>query len=147
MRNTFQLDQVINLFNTQKYGQIGNLLFTTNFANSNIWQLLLSIYFVCLFGIPVEKRLGPTTRFISLIFLACTLPWIVQFLDLRYSPIWPILFEHPKQNIYFFGQYCIMLALASTYSVLCKRRKRECMSRDYTEKIAQKYLIELTVRL
>jgi len=48
MRNTFQAEQIVNIFNTQKYEQIGNLLFMTNFANISIWQLLVSIYFICL---------------------------------------------------------------------------------------------------
>ncbi len=120
-RNTFQFDQVLTLLQGQKYAQLSNVLFSTNFANLALWQLLVSIYFTCLFAIPVEKRLGPS-RFVLLIILACTLPWVLQFMDVFRLPLWPLPFEHLKQSLYFFGPYSVMLALAGAYAVLAPRR-------------------------
>ncbi len=124
MRNTFQVDQVVNLINNHNYGQICNILFFANFSNVSLWQLLISIYFTSLFGIPTEKRLGPS-RFVGLVLFACTLPWVVQFVDVYRLPLWRLSFEFPKQSVYFFGTYSIMLALAGAYTVLQPQKEKD----------------------
>jgi membrane associated rhomboid family serine protease len=121
MRNVFQLEQVLNLINAQKYSQLFSMLYNSNFVNVSVWQLLLSIYFVSLFGIPVEKRLGPM-RFIMLILVCCTLPWLVQFIDLSYCPFWPVPYNHPQHDLFFFGPFSIILGLAGAYNVLMPKR-------------------------
>jgi membrane associated rhomboid family serine protease len=121
MRNAFQAEQIVNLFNTHKFDQLANMILMTNFTSITTWHLLLSIYFFCLFGIAVEKRLGPI-RYMTILFVAGIVPWIVQFTDLTYCPIWPIAFEYPKYDFYFFGPSAILLALSAAYMVLVPKK-------------------------
>lgn len=124
-QNLFQSYKVFSLFSEQAYSQLGDILLKSNFVTVNIWQFVASIYFIFLFGMPVERRLGPS-RFIFMIILAATLPWIVQFWDIMHNPTWPMAFEHPKLNIYFTGPAFIICALAGAYiTVVPKKKMRE----------------------
>jgi len=122
--HTFQASRFIDFYTSHQYANIGKMLFMANFATINIWQLLLSIYFLCVFSIPVEKRLGPI-RFIGLVVLAGTIPWIIQFWDVICNPVWPMAFEHSKLNTYFFGPSFITLVFASAYMVLVPTKEKD----------------------
>ncbi len=124
-QNIFQAYKVLSLCSEQQFVQVAGLLFKSNFATINLWQLVASLYFIALFGIPTERRLGPL-RFILLIFLAGLLPWLVQFWDIMHNPVWPLPFEHPKLNTFFVGPGLIITALASAYiTVVPKKKTRE----------------------
>jgi membrane associated rhomboid family serine protease len=106
----------------QQYIEILSMLFYSNFLTINIWQSLCSAYFLFTFGFTVERKLGPI-RFLSVVILGATIPWIVQFCDVLFNPIWPLYFEHLKSDTYFFGPAFILCTLASAYKFLTPKKK------------------------
>ncbi len=130
-QNTFEASHFIDLYTQQKWSDLMSMLFFSNLATLNAWQLLFSVYFLSLFSIPVEKRLGPI-RYIMLILLAGVIPWVVQCWDITHNPVWHLPFEHLKLNVNCFGPINIIFALASAYVMsVPKREKDRTQSRLY----------------
>jgi len=120
--HAFQANKILSMLIEQKYGQILAIIFYANFTTINIWQTVFSIYFLFTFGFPMESRFGPT-RFVYLIILSTTLPWLIQYWDVNFNPVWHVYFEHPKADTYFFGPVYILAALAGAYMTLIPRKK------------------------
>ncbi len=135
--NTIRASRVIDLLAQQKFGDLARLFYISNFLTTSLGQLGASVYFLCLFGIPVEKRLAPG-RFLLLVCVAAVLPWCVQIFDAWRAPVWPIPFEHEKSTVSFFGLTSIILALAGAYLVLVpKKEKDPTQSRLYRKDRAE----------
>ena len=75
--------------------------------------------------VQVESRLGPS-RFLLLVLLSATIPWLVSMWDILNNPVWPLYFEHPKSDTYFYGPSYILCALAVAYILIIpKKSSRE----------------------
>lgn len=88
----------------------------------------LAITYLHLFYEPFRYCCGEKVRTRTFYWsdtFACTVPWAVQFMDISRFPTWPLPFEIPKQEVYFFGTYSIMLALAGAYSVLQPKKEKD----------------------
>jgi len=121
----FQVNIVMQLLRSGGYVDILQRLFFSNFLNLALWQTIFPVYFLFTFGAATESRLGPG-RFLVLVLLGATIPWIVQFWDVLNNPVWPLYFEHTKSETYFFGPVYILFTLLGSYSVLgVKKRSRE----------------------
>jgi membrane associated rhomboid family serine protease len=105
------------------FAPVGNALIFSNFASCNIWVMIISIYFLWLFGASVEARLGPA-RLFMLIFLGATIPWFIQAWDAVSNPPWPIEMDPtPKFTLNFFGPGLLTFALLGAYIVVKPEKK------------------------
>jgi|SRR5277367_4429396 len=121
--NTLQPEQFWLALQKLDYMTIGNSLIYSNFASYNIWTMILSIYFLWLFGSSVEQRLGPA-RYFLLIFLGATLPWIVQAWDGVYNGPWALENDPtPRFTLNYFGPGLLTFALLGAYIVLKPEKK------------------------
>jgi membrane associated rhomboid family serine protease len=79
-QHSFQPVKAIALLGERDYSGLVTMLCYCNFASINIWQMLINIYFLGIFGLATEKTLG-LGRFSVLMLLGCTIPWAILAWD------------------------------------------------------------------
>jgi membrane associated rhomboid family serine protease len=121
--NTIQPEQFWLALQKMDFATIGNGLIYSNFASYNMWAMILSIYFLWLFGSAVEQRLGPA-RYFLLIILGTTIPWIVQAWDGVYNGPWALENDPtPRYTLNYFGPGLLTFALLGAYIILKPEKK------------------------
>lgn len=121
--NSFQPIKAIDLFSEHDFAKLGSVLATCNFATLNLWQLLLSVYFIAAFGLVTEKILG-TARFLMLILAGCTIPWAVLAWDITHFSFTILPWEHVyKGSLYFFGPTLLIFTIVGAYIVVAPEKK------------------------
>src|SRR5262249_17280135 len=76
----FKPASIVEFVATQQWPKLAFVWLSANFGAINLWQLGFGLYFLGLFGVPVEKRIGPA-RLLLLFLLGSTIPWVVQYWD------------------------------------------------------------------
>src|SRR5271170_240018 len=103
IQNTLQPGLFWEAVQKVDYQTVLTALAYSNFASVNLYVMILGVYFLFVFGTAVEQRLGPS-RFLLLVFLGTTLPWIILIWDALNNPLWPLEGDPaPKFTLYFFG--------------------------------------------
>lgn len=122
--HSFKISAVIENLITRQWDKIFNTWLYGNFACLNVWQLVGSMYFLGVFGITVEKRLGPA-RYLLLAILASTIPWVVQYWD-GGNATWSIFpgEQGSKLDIMYIGPFFITCAFMGAYIVMAPTKKR-----------------------
>ncbi len=121
--NTFQPIKAIGLFQDKDFLKLATMLGYANFAVLNVWQLLVSIYFVALLGIVVERAIG-SPRFFLLIVLGCTIPWAVLSFDVTSTSLAILPWDHSyKGSLNFFSPTLLLFSILGAYMVVAPGRK------------------------
>ncbi|PWT95141.1 MAG: hypothetical protein C5B53_11925 [Candidatus Melainabacteria bacterium] len=122
---TFKPSSVMEILATQQWAKLANVWYSANFGSINLWQLAASLYFLGVFGTVVEKRLGPG-RYLLVILLGSTLPWVIQYWDTGNAVISILPGEKAsKLDIMYIGPFFITCAILGAYIVLAPPKKMD----------------------
>jgi membrane associated rhomboid family serine protease len=121
--NSFQASALYEDYAQHDWSKIVVAWIMGNFMAVALWQLIVSAYFFWLFGVVVEKRLGPG-RFAFLVLIGSTLPWIVQMWDATRAPLIQLPGDNPvKFELCFMGPSIVTFALVGAYMILAPPKK------------------------
>jgi membrane associated rhomboid family serine protease len=122
---SFQASTLYEDFTQQAWSKIVLAWAMGNFVAISLWQMIASTYFMWLFGVVVEKRLGPG-RYALLLLLGSTFPWLLQMWDATRSPLFLMPGDNPvKFEICYIGPTVVTFAIMGAYMVLAPPQKRD----------------------
>jgi len=111
-QHCFQTSVLYSALSAHQYNKILEMWLYSNLAALFLWQLIGNLYFLCLFGVEVEKRLG-SGRFILLVLMGSFLPWIVQAWEAA---------NPAKMQTVFLGSSLLTFTILGAYLVLAPNR-------------------------
>jgi membrane associated rhomboid family serine protease len=121
--HSFKASAVMEYLAAHDYGKLANVWWAGNFGSVNLWQMVGSMYFLGVFGVAVEKRLG-AGRYILVLLLGSTIPWVVQYWDASNPIISLFPGEHgSKLDIMYMGPFFLTCAILGAYVVVAPPKK------------------------
>jgi len=108
----FRADDAVVAATTGQWGKIANMMYA-NFASLHYVQLFFSAYFIWVFGVHTESKMG-AGRLMFLCLLGLTLPWVATAL----------VHSNKGNDTIFVGPLFVTCALLGAYLVIPPEKQR-----------------------
>lgn len=122
--HSFKPSAVMEYLATKQYMNLINVWWSANFSSINLIHLAGGMYFLGVFGVAVEKRLG-AGRYLLVLLLGSTIPWAVQYWDTANAVVslFPGEAGHSKLDLMYMGPFLMTCAIVGAYIVVAPPKK------------------------
>jgi membrane associated rhomboid family serine protease len=108
----FRADDAVIAASSGQWGKVANMLYA-NFASLHYVQLFFSAYFVWVFGVHTESKMG-AGRLMFVVLLGATLPWLAT----------AFLHSNKGDDTIFVGPLFILCSLLGAYMVIPPEKQK-----------------------